>query len=106
MSVTSQQLPTAKRGGYTREVEDIFRAHGIAPSIKALRLVPYVHDCIINNNCIDPLKVDAVERRILSDWRKKGRISGGASEVVRCSHDFWKFMSEVLWVAYADYENR
>lgn len=95
----------AGRGELTDKIGMKMYEFGVPANQKMLRLIPYIHDCIINNNCIDPNKVDAEERKILS-WLRQGRmISGGASEVVRCSQKFWTFMSEILWLGYADYEN-
>lgn len=77
-----------------------------AKSTTILRLIPYVYDCAINDRNIDPAKINAEEREIMSYWRRHKWMSGGASERVALSAQFADFCHSVLYRAYIDYENR
>lgn len=69
---------------------------------KELRLMPYVQYCCINNECIDPRKIDSEEREIINNWKSNGFISGGMSTVVCISYEFWNIIHDCLWYAYAN----
>lgn len=71
-----------------------------------LRLIPYLQYCLVNDQNIDPNKVNQDERLILSKWRNRGYFSGGASNFTLLDKRFWDFMSSILFYAYVDYENQ
>jgi hypothetical protein len=52
----------------------------------------------------DQNKVNAEERAILSDWRKRGFIDGGASGL-GMTKAFWDAMNEILWMGYVNQES-
>ena len=92
-----------KRGMLTIEVEqialDVLEVTEFSQA--ELRLMPYVQFVLMNDQYIDPNKVTQAERDILSSWRKKGWIEGGAAGL-GVSKEFWDAMSEILWHSYVD----
>jgi hypothetical protein len=92
----------AKRG----ELTDAIKAKakellGYEITQRELRTMPYIQYCVLNGQNIDPRKINAEERTILSDWRQKGFIEGGASDLA-ISKDFWDALHEILWISYVD----
>jgi len=71
---------------------------------KELRLMPYIQYEMMNNQRIDPNKINSEERAILSDWRKRGWIDGGASGL-GMTKEFWDAMNEILWMGYVNHES-
>lgn len=70
-----------------------------------LRLIPYVQYCLVNDRRLDPARLNQYERTILSSWRRRGWIEGGASrDSLRVSKEFWDAMSELMWLAYANWD--
>lgn len=93
----------AKRGQLTPEIQAVATARlGREISQAELRLMPYVQYCLINGACIDPSKINAEERAILSDWRYKGWITGGAAAPVETVLRFWHAMHKILWLGYVE----
>ena len=68
-------------------------------SVTALRLMPYMQYHLVNNTNLNPGHMNEKERRILSEWRKKGFITGGASEF-GVTKKFWDAMNELIWLGY------
>lgn len=66
-----------------------------------LRLMAYAQYVMMNKQRIDPGKCNQEEREILSKWRKKGYIEGGASGL-SITKDFWDAMCEILFLGYVD----
>lgn len=67
-----------------------------------LRMMPYIQYCVMNDQNIDPNKIKANEREILSTWRALGYITGGASDLQITRH-FWDSINAILWHGYVDY---
>lgn len=70
-------------------------------SIRELRLLPYI-DFVIKNYQkieINKININQEERAIISEWRKKGYLEGGASELV-ITKEFYNVMQEILWLGY------
>lgn len=67
-----------------------------------LRLMPYVQYCLMNDQNIEPTRINQSEREVLTQWRIDGWISGGAAELV-CTKEFWDAMNHVLWYGYVNY---
>lgn len=61
--------------------------------------MPYIQFVMMNEQRIDPRKINEKERDILSGWRARGWIEGGASEL-SVTKEFWDAMSEILWLGY------
>ena len=83
------------RGVLTDEIKE---EYGITQ--KELRLLPYFQYLLINNQCIDPAKIDAEERKILQRWRDEGKISFSISTPCTATKTFWDWMNSVLWDSY------
>lgn len=64
-----------------------------------LRLMPYIQFMMMNEQRLDPNKISAEEREILSQWRKEGWVEGGAAGLA-ITKEFWDALSECLWVSY------
>ena len=67
-----------------------------------LRLMPYLQYVMLNEQKIDPRKINEEERQILSDWRERGWIEGGAAGMAM-TEEFWSAMHELLWMGYVAY---
>ena len=68
-------------------------------SVTALRLMPYMQYHLVNNTNLNPVNLNEKERRTLSVWRKRGFITGGASEF-GVTKKFWDAMCELIWLGY------
>ncbi|EPX9606367.1 hypothetical protein [Pseudomonas aeruginosa] len=96
----------AKRGQLTTKVKkEAQRLLGKEITVRELRLMPYVQSVMINDQRIDLRKINEEERAILSDWRERGWIGGGAAGMT-ISKAFWKAIHTLLLIAYVDYENQ
>ena len=88
------------RGMLTEEVnkiaEDIIRRK---ITQLELRLMPYIQYVMMNEQKIEPNKINSDERKILQKWRDEGFIEGGASGL-SITKEFWEFMCEILFEAY------
>lgn len=70
-------------------------------SIRELRFLPYVQYVMMNEQKIDPNKVSAEERDILSKWREAKYIEGGASGLA-ITREFWDIISDLCFIAYVE----
>lgn len=68
---------------------------------KELRFMPYIQYVMVNEQRIDPRKVDSEEKQILSKWREAGHIEGGAGGL-RITKDFWDIICEIICLGYVD----
>jgi len=88
------------RGMLTEEVnkiaEDII--HRKITQVE-LRLMPYIQYVMLNEQIIEPIKLNSDERNILQKWRDEGFIEGGASGL-SITKDFYDFICEILFEAY------
>lgn len=83
------------RGMLTDEIKEKF---GI--TLKELRLLPYFQYLLLNNQRVDPAKIDNEERQILKKWRDEGKITFSISDSCTCTKEFWDWMNEILWKSY------
>ncbi|HCL3411430.1 TPA: hypothetical protein ACVADE_001382 [Pseudomonas aeruginosa] len=96
----------AKRGQLTAKVKkEAQRLLGKEITVRELRLMPYVQSVMINEQRIDLRKINEEDRAILSDWRERGWIGGGAAGMT-ISKSFWKAIHALLLIAYVDYGNQ
>jgi len=65
------------------------------------RLMPYIIHVMMNNQRIEPSKINSEERRILSKWREAEHIFGGASGL-EITKEFWTICTELVWLGYVD----
>jgi len=68
-----------------------------------LRLMPYILYVMMNEQRIDPRRINQEERDILSKWRKAGHIEGGASDLA-ITEEFWNIICEIAQMGYVDIE--
>ena len=96
----------ALRGEFTQEVQDFMEDFLGRPATRAeLRLLPYLHHVMLNNQMLDPAKINSEERAVMAKLRADGHIEGGASGM-SVTREFWTFLNDVLWLAYVSYEDR
>jgi hypothetical protein len=72
---------------------------GYAITVYELRLLAYLQYVMMNDQKIDPQRINAEERSILSYWRKKDWIKGGAAGL-KIRKTFWDAMNELLYLGY------
>lgn len=93
----------AERGELTEAVRDkIERFMERSTTTQELRLMPYIQYQMMNEQRIDPTVLNEVNREILSLWREAGHIKGGMSGLA-ITREFWDFINDVLFDAYAAY---
>jgi hypothetical protein len=92
------------RGRITEEIKQKSKELlGYEISQQELRLMPYIQYVMTNQQMIDPNKISLEERIVLSAWRERGFIEGGASGL-SITKEFWNALCEILWLGYVDYE--
>ena len=92
------------RGTITDEIKEIARDKlGFENfSQKELRLLPYIQYVMMNNQEIEPERINQVEREFLARLRICGLIEGGINGLT-ITKRFWDIMNEILWLSYVDY---
>jgi hypothetical protein len=70
---------------------------------RELKLMPYLQFSVVNNQTINPSRVNPEERGILSKWRAEERIEGGASDELAITKDFWDIINELIWMGYVNH---
>lgn len=70
-------------------------------SLLELRVMPYIQYVMMNEQRIEPAKINTEERKILSEWRKQGHIEGGSSGLSVTNY-FWRAINEILYIAYVE----
>lgn len=92
------------RGALTERVQEKAKeVLGREISLRELRLMPYLQFVLMNNQRLEPHKINQEEREILSSWREAGWLEGGASGVA-VTKQFWDALNELLWLSYVDCE--
>lgn len=66
-----------------------------------LRFMPYIQYTMVNDQRLDPHHISPEERDILSKWRKKEFIEGGASDL-SVTKEFWDILCEIIFLGYVD----
>ena len=94
----------ASRGQLTPKIQEIAKEFlGREMTTAELRLIPYVQYCMCNDRKLHPKHINQEERRILTKWKNDEHMDGGATGLLM-TKEFWDFMCEVLWYAYATYD--
>lgn len=92
------------RGTLTQAIKDKSQEMlGHVITVRELRLMAYVQYIMMNEQRIDPNKINQEEREVLSKWRTAGHMEGGASGMA-ITKEFWDAMCEILWLGYVAYE--
>ena len=68
-----------------------------------LRLMPYVQYVMMNEQRLDPRKMNQDDRNVLTLWRSEKHVEGGAAGM-GITRNFWDAINHILWFAYVDYE--
>lgn len=101
-NIMEQPEPRQGRGQLTDRIKTkSVELMGYEISVRELRLMPYIQNCVMNSKNIDPAHINAEEREILSLWRGKKYITGGASGL-KITKEFWDIISEILFLGYVD----
>jgi len=88
------------RGVLTKQVQEIAKKHiGRDITQLELRLLPYVQFLMMNEQKLDPQKINGEERQIWIAWKKAGYCEGGMTGMA-VTKKFWDFMCEVLFQSY------
>ena len=91
-----------QRGKLTEEVQEIAKkCLGRKITQIELRLMPYIQYQMMNEQRIEPNRINAEERKVLSAWRKEGHIEGGASGL-EITKKFWDAINQILFSAYVN----
>ncbi|MBV6514319.1 MAG: hypothetical protein FMNOHCHN_03935 [Ignavibacteriaceae bacterium] len=93
------------RGALTPQIQETAKKHlGREISLRELRLMPYAQYVMMNNQKIDPSKINTEERKIWADWKNSGWVDGGMTGCGICK-DFWDALNEILWLGYVAHED-
>lgn len=96
------QPATQSRGQLTERVKRLSKKLlGYEIEKAELRLMPYIIVTMMDEQRIEPERINQEERAILAKWRASGHIEGGASGLA-ITHEFWKICSELVFLAYVD----
>ncbi len=66
-----------------------------------LRLMPYIQYTMVNTQKIDIRSINSEERKILTKWREKGYIEGGAGGL-NITKEFWNIICRIIMLGYVD----
>lgn len=90
------------RGQLTKRVKSkSIELLGYEIGVTELRLLPYIIHVMMDNQRIDPRKINGEERKILKKWREAGQIYGGASGLA-ITKEFWGICTELVFISYVD----
>ncbi|MBB76571.1 MAG: hypothetical protein CMJ75_18860 [Planctomycetaceae bacterium] len=90
------------RGRLTNQIREIAQERlGREIDQVELRLYPYLQYTMMNDQRLDPAKINGEERKILQSLREGGFIEGGASGL-SMTKDFWDAINEILWISYVE----
>ncbi len=88
------------RGALTPKIQELSKAFFKRKMTTIeLRLIPYVQYVMLNEQKLDPQKINSEERTIFMQWKKDGHCKGGITGL-SVTKEFWDFMCEVLFEAY------
>jgi hypothetical protein len=90
------------RGSLSRKCSDKSKeVLGREITLTELRLMPYIQYTMMNEQKLDPRKINQDEREVLSLWKKEGHIEGGITGL-RITKNFWDAINEILWISYVE----
>lgn len=88
------------RGSLTDEVKERSKALlGYEIDLTELRLMPYIQFTMMNDQRLDPRKINSSEREVLKRWKEEGHIEGGASGL-SITREFWNIINDLLFMSY------
>lgn len=90
------------KGVVTEKVQDLAqRLLGRKIDTVELRLMPYIQYVMVNEQTIEPNKINKVERVILRKWKDAGHVEGGAGGL-GITKEFWDIINEIIFLSYVD----
>lgn len=93
----------AQRGQITPAIRAKMEAWlGRPTSQVEMRLYPYLLYVMVNNQKIDPTRINAEERAIFQQLKAAGHMEGGMSGLAM-TREFWDFAQDIVWDAYVAY---
>lgn len=101
-----------KRGELTHEINDLAIKHiGRELTLTELRFIPYIQHVMVNDQYIEPEKINGAERKILSRWMEEGLVLRKSTTTksvrmrtyIMITKEFWDFICEALWLGYVSY---
>ena len=88
------------RGALTPEIQTVAQLHLKREiSRTELRLMPYIQYVMMNDQKLDPRKINQEEREILRKWKDEGQIEGGACGLA-ITREFWDAINAIVWFGY------
>lgn len=66
-----------------------------------LRMMSYVHYQMMNEQKLDPRRMNGEDRAIFAKWKKAGHVDGGMTRLA-ITREFWDFMCDILFETYVD----
>ena len=90
------------RGQLTQRIKDkSIELLGYEIGVRELRLMPYIMYVMVNEQKIEPDKINQEERDILAEWKQAGHIEGGINGL-RITTEFWNIICEIVRLGYVD----
>jgi len=74
---------------------------GYEIGVRELRLMPYIQYVMVNDQKLDPQKINQEEREILRKWKDAKHIEGGAAGL-SITPEFWRIICEIIMLGYVD----
>lgn len=93
------------RGELTQKIKnESIKLIGYEIKKDELKLIPYLHHCLINFCFLDNNKINYNEHKILCEWDRKNFINfiPAESKVILMDKDFWNFMNKMLYMSYVN----
>jgi len=88
------------RGQLTENINKIAKKHiGREITQEELRLIPYIQYIMVNEQKIDPRRINADDRVIIEKWKQKGYMDGTKPRLT-ITKEFWNFMCDILFESY------
>ena len=66
-----------------------------------LRLMPYIQYVMVNEQRLDPNKMNWEDRNIFQKWKKAGHAEGGMTGLT-ITPEFWRIICEIIMLGYVD----
>ncbi len=76
--------------------------------VHQLRFIRYLHTVMANEQKFDEEQMSPIYRAIFAQWIDQDYVSGSVYDFdgLTIQKPFWDFISEIVWLAYVDYENQ
>lgn len=96
---------TQRRGQLTKRIRVASKELlGYEVDVVELRLMPYILYVMMNEQRIDPQKIDPTEQDILEKWSKAGHIEDGAGGL-QITEKFWNILCRIIFLGYVDIDD-